>query len=157
MSVNKVSGDPLGEGVWGVHLDTTAMPSSSPGVSVPVASRSSSSVSCAKPIPTLMSSATGNAFHGSRHHSRFSTPIFSYTSSPQRAFRPPPPPPLPHYLPPPTYLSAAHFYPQQQTPLFYHHHPIVDPLLLATHKRYAEPPAPPSKRARYHLNVHQPY
>ena len=140
-----------------LNSDSIEKNCSSPRVNVPVVPPRSSSMTSAKPIPTLMSSSNGNSFHGSRHYSRFSTPIFSYTSSPQRPFRPPPP--LPQYHPPPpppsSLYPSTYFYPQQQTPLFYH--PVVDPSSTLHQKRYAEPPAPPSKRARYHLNVHQPY
>ncbi|CAF1236201.1 unnamed protein product [Adineta steineri] len=124
----------------------------------------SMSVSSAKPIPTLMSSSNSNSYHnslGSRHQSRFSTPLFKYPSlSPtQRIFRPPLPPPLhaQHFHPQYTsnYVTTTPtYYPQQQTPLFYH--PPQDPTAI-NNKRYSEPPAPPIKRFRYNLNPQQHY
>ncbi|UJR24815.1 hypothetical protein I4U23_006190 [Adineta vaga] len=102
--------------------------------------------SSAKPIPTLMSSNSYYNSLGSRHHSRFSGPIFEYPSpsSTQRVYHPP----LPQHYPQP-YPS---YYSQQQTPLFYH--PPQDSLNLHN-KRYGEPPAPPMKRFRYSLNPAQ--
>jgi len=117
----------------------------------------------AKPIPTLMS--TSNSIYP-RHSTRFAPPTFKYPiSTPttsQYYYRPPyyPITNHPYSLPPSTtqqnYLSTSTiYYPQQQTPLFYHP-PTMDPSAIHP-KRYGEPPAPPTKRLRYHIPIQQPF